>query len=518
MFITKTLLFLTVMKNLFLCIACLFVFNGFGQEFQSLELPKTNIERFKPIGENNGYLYYFMPENKSRGVKVEVFKIKESTMELTERKELEFDIAGMKTFVNHDNSPMDVYFKNNKFYFFYCLVSSGDFHINLTTTDENFNNPKTTELGVMVETGYEGLGFYNVDISPDGKSAIIALKNKCERKKAIGTNTNVNYENTELVYVDLISEKIVYSKKLPLEMDDMRVLTRNYITDNEGNITFVAMISKREKDMINAINGIAIGTLNKNDEKMKITEVDTKGSTSVLYSIYKNKQNDVLYSKELDNSCIYKQVMNDKNKQNVEFTIMFDKFKKENFEKEAKDEVKVNPKYAQYAHLFNRAKDLTFLNVHESSNGYFAFFYHQKNINNYHKFSVAFLSKIGEIIWHKSLPYIPTVYKCNYGSPSELIYNNNKMYFFFNENKPYEITKKINKILDNDGAIIEYDHKKENTVMISVDEKGIIDKKIVNDNLIGETAGSASKYNNNLYLKLWNEKNKSVTLKKIPLK
>ncbi len=326
------------------------------------------------------------------------------------------------------------------------------------------------------------------------------------------------------MYVDLVNEKIIYSKRLPIEMEEMRLKTHSYVTDNEGNITFVAMIAKRKKDsFMNTISGIGIGRLDRKDEKVKLTEIDTKGSVFVAYSITKNKQGDIIHNEELDNNITYKQFMNERNKQNIDFTFELDKFKKENFEQESKSEPEpqVDDRVSKYLLNYNKVKNITFLNIKESSNRYFASFYHKKNFNNYHKYSVAFLSNTGEILWHKSLPYFPSVYECNYNSSSKIIHYNNKIYLFFYENKPYELTEKTKKMLENDQVSIVYDHKKENTIMISIDEKGIIDKKTINDNLTYEFDFSSEDYVSdagNLYTEVWDSKKRILFLKQIPLK
>lgn len=478
------------MKNLFLCIVCSFAFNGFGQEFKSLELLKTSMEKFKPIGENNGFLYYYVPNRGAGGLKIEIYKIKESTFELVDRKIVDVEITGRKAFLNEDNVAMKAYFKNNKFYFFYCMANSGDFYVYLTTIDETLSNLKTTELGVMVETGYEKLGFFYVDLSPDFKSAIVTLKNKCERKKAVGTNTNVIYENTELVYVDLINEKIIYSKRLPIEMDEMRFKTQNYVTDNEGNITFVAMIAKRKKDsFMNTINGIGIGKLDGKDEKMKLTEIDTKGSTTVNYQIIKNKQDDVIHIEKLDNSLTYKKHHLDNLKQISEYKIAIEK-----------------------------SYDLSF---NTTNNGYLI-----EDEKNY-----ILLNEKLEILWKLNQKNFFNVEQASLrllydGQDENFIYSfKNKIYFIWNEAKSYELTEKNKKILANKYKFYpQYgpDLKTENTVLCSVDENGNQTKKrIINDNMNFEFRFLKEDYVSdagNLYTEVWDSKKRILFLKQIPLK
>lgn len=502
------------MKNLFLAaVACLFTLQTFSQETTSLTLPKTDIFKFMPIGENNGFLYYFMPNRASGGLKIELYKIKESTFELVERKVVEVDIDGRKAFLNNDYVPMKAYVKNNKFYFFYCVASSGDYYIKMTSLDENLNNPKTRDLGVMVETGYEGLGFFYVDISPDKKSAIVALKNKCERKKAVGTNTDVVYDNTELVCVDLISDKIVYSKRIPIELEENRVQTRNYKIDNYQNVSFIISITNRQSTA--AIKAIGTATWNKADDKMKIKETDVKGSKSISNKFWDTKNGDILYTELLDTKLNLNVIPMDKTKQEIHVTLL-----KKDFLDEKEIDLPVEKQGRDgKMYLMPSNFKISMIGFSESENGYFITLSRLKR-NRPLNYYVFFIDKKGLLVWKKKLAFLhPVFYNDNAFCLNRTGCYKNKNYIFVYENKPYDNSDKIKKLLEAEEFYIEYNYKKDNTIMFSIDEKGTANKKTINDNLTSESSLNEDDYfsDNGVYYTELNGKG-DLKLQKIELK
>ncbi len=451
------------MKNLFLCIACLFVFNCFGQEVQSLELLKTNMEKFKPIGESNGFLYYYVPNRGAGGLKIEIYKIKESTFELVDRKIVDVEVTGRKVFLNEDNAAMKAYFKNNKFYFFYCMASSGDFYVYLTTMDESFANMKTTEIGVMegVERNY--FGFLYVDLSPDFKSAIVTLKNTCESRSKARIAYTIVYENTELVYVDLINEKIVYSKRLPIELDKLRYMTKDYITDNEGNITFIASIVKREIIAGTIfLSGIGVGYFKKSDETMSVKEIDIKGSKTIYYSIVKNKKGNIFHTQKLNDDVVYKIQPLDKSKKMIEVKGYY-----------------LNHVSTDDGNLVENENNFIFLNDN------------LEEVRKINKKDIFNLPKEASSLTN-----------------SREYSLKNKTFFIWGEAKASELSEK--------------DKNTKNTFMCSVDENGIVKtKRLINDNLIYEFDFSSEDYVSdagNLYTEVWDSKKRILFLKQIPLK
>jgi hypothetical protein len=362
------------------------------------------------------------------------------------------------------NCQVSAHHKNGKFYFFYSLLFSGDYHISLLIIDENLANAKETELGVIVETGYELLGDFQVSLSPDYKSAIVALKNYCESKKAIGTNTRVVYENTELVYVNLTNQTVVYKKRLPIELEESRLKTEQYKTDNEGNVTCIASITDRKA--LNSIKAVGFGFLKKEDKDLKINEINTQGSASISSKLMQSKNGDLAYIGNLGDKILLKIIPSDKSKQMFEASAS-----KNGFEKTTMP--------------FN-----VLYKVSESENGYYLTFLH-KNFSSYEKQSVAFISKTGELKWHKVLPVItPIHYNSNGNMGINSIYYNNKQYVFFTENKPYELTEKVEKMIASNSLSAEYNNKNTNTVMYIVDETGRAEKKVIHDNeLYGNVNG-----------------------------
>lgn len=467
-----------------------------GQDLESQELLKLRNQDFVPIGESNGYVFYYSWMRFKADLKITVYKYKEENLELVDTKEI--FIKDIRPKVFNDHCKIDAYFKNNKFYFFYSLLHSGDFHVGLMTVDESLANSQDLQLGVIVETGYELLGNYFISLSPDNKTAIVALKNRCERKKAIGTNTTTNFENTELVCVDLINNKINYSKRLPIDMQEARLSTSQYKTDNDGNLTFIASLSGRKDG--NYVGAVGIGMLNKSDEKIKITEIDVTGSSSISSDLIQTKGGDLIYTGSLSNKTLFKILPMDKSKKWIEISLPVYKSSNE----------KIND---------NRLYKVT-----EADNGYFLTFYHGKlNFYGYStlfKFSVSLITKTGELKWHKELPcLVPIEVNFNGNLGINVISYNNKNFVFFGENKPYELTPRVEKTISETTLYYAYDFKKTNTVMISMDENGTIQKNIINDNEVFVADPSYKDFVSEkgvLFMPL--EGKKSYKLKKIVLK
>ncbi|MES2761669.1 MAG: hypothetical protein V4677_05660 [Bacteroidota bacterium] len=427
-----------------------------AQDMESPEFEKNKGEFYKPLGVSNGNVYYYNVKRVKDDIKINVFKYKESTLELIEEKEVFSKNIAPKVFKS--NCQVSAHHKNGKFYFFYSVIYSGDYIVSMVTVDENLSNAKETEIGTIVETGYELLGDFQVAMSPDNKSAVVALKNYCEGKKAIGTNTRVIFENTELVYVNLINQTAVYKKRLPIELEESRVKTEQYKTDNEGNITLIVSITDRKA--LNSIKAIGFGFLKKEDKDLKINEINTEGSGSISSKLMQSKNGDLVYFGNLGGKVLLKVLPTDNSKKMFEASVSKHEFEPANM-----------PFTALYK-------------VSESDNGYYLTFFH-KQFNSYEKQSVAFISKTGEFKWHKMLPVVvPIHYNSNGNMGVNSIYYNNKQYVFFTENKPYELTPKIEKMIASNTLNAEYNNENTNTVMYTLDETGKFDKKVVHDNAI----------------------------------
>ncbi len=423
-----------------------------AQDIESPEFKNDKGPFYQTLGASNGFVYYYNVKRVKDEIKINVFKYKESTLELLEEKEVYSKDIKPKVF--NDHCKVSAFNKNGKFYFFYSLLYSGDFQVSMVTIDENLSNPKETELGVIVETGYELLGDFFVSLSPDYKSAIVALKNYCEGKKAIGTNTNVVYEKTELVYVNLINGTIVYKKPLPIELEESRVRTEQYKTDNDGNITLLVSITDRKN--LRSIKAIGIGFLKKEDKDLKISEINTESSTSISSRFIQAKNGDLVYVGVLSSKILLKIMPLDKTKKMIETSISKSGFDKSDL------------------------SSSSLYKVSESENGYFLSFIH-----GYKKQAVAFISKSGEFKWHKVLPLITAIhYNSNGDMGINSIHCNNKQFVFYTENKPYELTDKIEKMIASNTRNAEYNNKNVNTIMVTFDESGHSDKKVIHDNEI----------------------------------
>ncbi len=425
------LLFFTLLSNLQLVK---------GQDLESQELLKLRNQDFTPIGESNGYVYYYSWIRFKTDLKINVYKYNQDNLELVDTKEIFVKDIRPKVFNYH--CKINAYIKNNKFYFFYSLLHSGDFHVGLLTVDESLSNTQDLQLGVIVETGYELLGDFYVAFSPDEKSAIVALKNRCERKKAIGTNTTTNFENTELVYVDLMNNKVNYSKRLPIELEEKRLSTSQYKTDNDGSVTCIASISDRNGG--NVVYAVGIAQLPKAAEKLKINEIDVTGSTSISNQLIQAKNGDLVYIGNLGNKILFKLLPLDKSKKWLE------------------------------TNFSNKSSCGVLYKVVESQNGYFLNF-----TNDLKLFASTFISQTGELKWNKDMPVTKNYFK-NYDLHVNVVAHQAKEYIVCTENKTELYTPKIQRYLDEGYTQYVYDFKNFQTVMYSFDENGMIEKKTVN--------------------------------------
>lgn len=433
-----------------------------AQDVDSPEFENKKGPYYQALGASNGAVYYYNIKRVKDDIKINIFKYKESTLELLEEKEVFSKNIAPKVF--KDNCQVSAYNKNGNFYFFYSLIYSGDYHVSMITVDENLSNAKETEIGTIVETGYELLGEFQVALSPDNKSAIVALKNYCEGKKAIGTNTGVVFENTELIYLNLINQNVIYKKRLPIELEESRLKTDQYKTDNEGNVTLIASITDRKS--LRSIKAIGFGFLKKQDSDLKITEINTENSTSISSSFIQTKNGDLLYIGNLNSKILFKLFPSDKNKNTIEQSISKNGFEKTD---------------AINNYLFK---------VSESENGFFLTFIHATYSNSI--LSVAFISKSGEFKWHKLLPKTTAIhYNTNGEFGINTVCYKNKQYVIYSENKPYELTEKVKKMIESNTKTAEYNNKNVNTVMATLDETGVLIKKIIHDNAIyGDVNGS----------------------------
>ena len=446
-------------KNITLLFLCLFA-NILLLNAQDVESPefKNKIEYYyQPLGASNGNIYYYDIIRIKDGIKIHVFKYKESTLELLEEKDV-YE-KNIKPYVVNHKSKIFGYYKNNKYYFFYSVVHADEYNISMVTFDENFTNPKETELDVIAETSSSLLGGFSVSLSPDCKSAIVALKNYNERKaEYIGIT-----EKTELIYVNLINQTIVYKKFLPIEINGYHLKTKDLKTDNEGNIALIATIcdklrlSADHKRIEVPIKGEGFGFLSKEDKDLKIKEFNLGNSLTISSFFKQTKNGDLIYLADLSDNILMKVLSTDKTKKLLEVSINKNDFVKTGSAGES---------------LFA---------ITESENGYFL------NLETGGwKHYVAFISKSGELKWNKELPMATSIYyNANGDNGTTSVCYNNKLIFFTTEHKPYELTDRIQKKLIDIGARnAEYNNKNTNAIVFTLDESGHVDKRIIYDNEI----------------------------------
>ena len=364
-----------------------------------------------------------------------------------------------KVFDNYKGScKVEVAYKNNKFYIFYSLIYSGDYHIYLKTLDENLANEKNIELGVIAETGKELLGNFYLTYSPDNKTALVVLKNFCERKKVIGLNFEI-FENTELINYDLINDKVIFSKKLPIEIEGLRLKSEQYKLDNEGNIACVTALAER-KDGQSTIRSMAIGYLEKNKEQLTAMDINLKGISTLTSNFYQLKNGDLLYIVVSELGVKVKYISPKDQNKNFEKTLPLS--------------------------FFKGIEKIIVVNILEHSNGFYLTLKQRRsswNTSPAIAYGVSNISKTGDFLWYKSFELIKPIFEHVYENfhVTSAVYNN-KLHVFYIENQPYEMTEKIKKQLDKNVIATTYNLKKFNTIEMSVDENGKLEKQIINDN------------------------------------
>lgn len=136
--------------------------------------------------------------------------------------------------------------------------------------------------------------------------------------------------------------------------------------------------------------------------------------------------------------------------------------------------------------FFKGIEKFIVLNILEHSNGFYLTLKQPSsswNTSAAIAYGVSNISKTGDFLWYKSFELIKPIFEHvneNFHVTSALY--NNKLHVFYIENQPYEMTEKIKKQLDKNVIATTYNLKKFNTIEMSVDENGKLEKQIINDN------------------------------------
>ncbi len=434
----------------------------FSQTTESSEIPQLKSDGMFWLGESNGNSIFYTIEMHKPIIKLTIYKLNSTSLELTDSKTIVLQDFNKKIFDNCNAScKVEVVYKNNKFYIFYSLIYASDYYVYLKTLDENLANEKNIELGAILKTGKFAGDFY-LTYSPDYKTALVVLKNFREKENKTGIYTEI-YENTELINYDLINDKVIFSKKLPIEIEGLRLKSEQYKLDNEGNIACVTALAER-KDVQSTIRSMAIGYLEKNKEQLTAMDINLKGISTLTSNFYQLKNGDLLY-------IVVSEL-------GVKVKYISPKDQNKNFEKT------LPPSF------FKGIEKFIVLNILEHSNGFYLTLkqpWSSQNTSAAIAYGVASISKTGDFLWYKSFELIKPIFKHvdEYFNVTSAVYTNvynNKLHVFYIENQPYEMTEKIKKQLDKDVIATTYNLKKFNTIEMSVDENGKLEKQIINDN------------------------------------
>lgn len=449
---------------LLVCLLTLKITNGFSQISESVPIPYTKNSNLKPLGASEEYAFFYATELHKELIRITIYKFKTSSLELVESKDFVMKDFRPNFFNNNSGTcKIEGTYKNNRFFFFYSMVEERDYHIFMKVVDESFGNERTVELGTIVETGYDILGNFFVSYSPDDKLALLSLKNFCEQKKAVGYNSEI-FEDTEFIVYDMVNDKVLYSKRIPVEIDGLRQKTQRYKLDNDGNITFISSLTERTDRF--SVRSISIGYSTSEKDQIAFSKVNLEGIPSFSQGFYQLKNNDFILT------------IISKNTIRVKYVSL--KNPSRNYEKELNSSC-----------LKDQKEDFQIEELIETEDGFYLLFREGGSMNytGYISYAedrylpVAFFDKEGEYKWSKALPVIKPLYHRYYGRPGvHAVFSNNKLHAFYVENKPYEINEKTQKILDENRTMSVNDYRKYNTIEATVEANQTITKRAVEEN------------------------------------
>lgn len=450
------------MKKIFFCFIA-FLLLSTPAKSQNLEGPEFKERQMQPIGELNGFLYYYHIDSQKFKMRLCIYKYDANTLEEVEVKKL-----FLPQQIGYD-LPVEPKIIGNKFYFFYCGWKTNYRDVRLCVFDDHFTNEIYPDLGDLTKNIDVEKFSFDFFLSPDKKNALIEIKLFCDKFKLdVSPGLDVNFvaktncEDITLLYFDTQRNEIKMMKKLPIEMDGFRLKSSQFKIDNSNNVTFIASIAQI-KNRDNKIEATSTATLKNNEENIKINELklgDTKKISSYLTQL---KNGDVVYFGILDSKVLFRFIPTDKTKQEFETSFSNVDFMKANVD-----------------------TDIVY-NISECQKGYYLSLldkYSVGMVDKYQTISTAFVNKEGKLMWYKAFPTIKKVYASTdfyYNAPLVFAYNN-KNYVCIIENKPYEESKEVLKSLKNNKLIYVSKNEKLNSTLFSIDADGTMKKEVIHDN------------------------------------
>ncbi len=452
------------MKKLFFYVIAFFLLSN-PFRAQNLEGPAFKEKQMQPIGELNGFLYYYHIDSQKLKMRLCIYKYDANTLEEVEVKKI-----FLPQQIGYD-FPVEPKIIGNNFYFFYYGWKTNYRDVRLCVFNDFFSNEIYPDLGDLTKNIDVEKFSFDVFLSPDKKNVLIEIKLFCDKFKpdissALDLNfvAKTNCEDITLLYFNTQSNEVKMMKKLPIEMDGLRLKSSQFKIDNSNNVTFIASIAKI-KNKNNTIEATSTATLKNDEEKIKINELklgDTKKISSYLTQL---KNGDIVYFGFLDSKILFRFIPTDKTKPEFETVFSNADFMKANVD-----------------------TDVVY-NISECETGYYLSIldkYKAGMVDKYQTIRTAFVDKNGKLMWYKTFPTVKKVYAGTgfyYKLPLVFSYNN-KNYVCIIENKPYEETKQVLKALKKAELIYVSKNEKFNSTLFSIDANGNMKKEIIHDNAL----------------------------------
>ncbi|MNV12704.1 hypothetical protein D3C71_1033160 [compost metagenome] len=430
----------------------------FAQTTNSVEMPIVNGADFVYLGESNEFFYYasiVTPGDDK--IKVSIQKFNSSTLELLETKDVFPRDFVPKEYVYHVNScKVKVVYKNSKFYFFFTLAKGRNQVLFVKTLDVAFSNEKNLKIGGIDEKiDGNGDSFQILFSNDDSKALVILQKEYLRATKAFGVNVPKEfYQHSELFGYDLINDEVLFVKPIPEELQELKLKSDYYQIDNEGNVIFLIKLAEAT-DEYNKLRQLLVGYFKIEESILETKELDISGMQNFYGRIMYLKNDDFMFVAQSGEDL------------RLSYISISDPAK--NFDKS------INC-------FSNGIKEQKEIHLGETvvteKNIYFTFSDFRDNI------SALCISIDGNVQWGITIPLVRRLYEYrayneSIGTSSAFI--NGNLHILCVENKPYEITPKIQKELDQDIRGIVYDLKKFETVLFTIDQKGDVEQRKIND-------------------------------------
>ncbi len=353
----------------------------FTKEGESMEI-KSKYPNADFLGSDNEN-YYAVSYNLDNKFIFDFLKVNKNSLSKVSQQQLTVEFQKFHYLQETGACDLNVFFRQDKIYIIYGLLdtegSTADFRIYMKVLNKNFEIISDEQIGHIVDTGYEKQGSYEVVLSPDGKTALVVMKNLCEKKKAFGYNMIV-FENTELVWIDLASGKKTFSKFLPIEDGDKRIKTSQYKLANNGNLTFILMHYPKSDHRTTFASYIGINKFKKED--IEVNEIKFNSTDSIVSNSLTQLPNEkVIYLFKTKNRYIYKIINVSDGKVELEKEYSLHKSKDGELETDVKE-------------IFESDKHFYFLSLGHISTP----FYYEEYMTAYK------LTKEGEFVWARVIP------------------------------------------------------------------------------------------------------------------